>query len=122
MTDNAITSSPPDDNFENFLSDVERDLLFHIIFNLRRSKISLNEAQSLAKDFLALLPAEDKEQLLKKLEGLGQEYPEANEVYLKYATPHYESKNQHALDEMSEYIRQGDIEKAIEVGKKANDE
>lgn len=115
----ATASSSKDEDFKAFVSDVERDLLFHIIFNLRRSDISLNEAQRLASDFLALLPEKGKEQLLKKLEALGRGYPEANDVYLKYATPYYETKRHQAIDDMTKHIREGNIEKAIEVGKTA---
>jgi hypothetical protein len=119
MADVPTNNSSNDDDLKQLISDLERDLLFQIIFNLRHKSISVNEAQRLAQDFLAILPENDKEHLLIKLAALSKEYPEVREVYLKYAPSYYEEKTHQLIDEMVKYIHEGNIEKAIEIGKQA---
>jgi hypothetical protein len=82
---------------------------------MKHREISVGMAQKLAKDFLALLPMQDKEDLLHKLNELGKKYHEANAVYVKYAAPYEEEKRQKLLDEMTAHIRSGDIENALAV-------
>lgn len=85
--------------------------------NMKHRRISISEAHHLAQDFLKLLPAQDKEDLLKKLSGLANTYAEAREVFLKYHTPYEEEKRNKLLSTMRDHIKNGDIEKAIEVAK-----
>ncbi len=106
-----------DKELKKLVSDVERDLFFHIILNMRHRKISIGEAHYLAQDFLKMLPVQDKEGLLKKLLELGQMYAEVREVYIKYSIPHEEEKRNKLLDIMRNHIQKGDIEKAIEVAR-----
>lgn len=109
-----------DQNLQQFLTEVESDLLTHIVEHLRGRTISVEKAQQLARDFLSLLPPADKEDLLAKLNTLGKRYQEAQEVYLDYAIPHYEDKRHQTLQQMAHHIKQGEIEKAIEVAKGEN--
>lgn len=106
-----------DVTLKQLTSDVERDLLFHIILNMRHRKISVGEAQHLAQEFLALLPAKDKEELLSKLGELGKTYIEAQQVYIKYAGPYKEEKRQQTLTVMRDFIKKGKIEQAIAAAK-----
>lgn len=109
--------TPDVDKFER---DVERDLLFQILRNMRRQEISLDEAQRLAQEFLSLLPVNDKYELLKKLNELGQDYSEAEATYLKYALPLEEEKRTQALQSVTEHLRSGNIEQAIAAVKGAS--
>lgn len=111
----SITQAPF--SIEMLQSDIERDLLFHIILNMRHRKISVGEAENLAKEFLTLMPAIDKEDLLNKLNSLGHKYPEAQAVYVKYAAPYEEEKRIKLLQTMTEHIQKGNIEEAISLAK-----
>lgn len=104
-------------DLNKFLENVERDLLLDIILNMRNRKITVGEAEKLARDFLALLPASDKHDLLGKLKSLSGKYQEARDVYLKYATEEHETEKNQALDTIAGHIKSGDIEKALEVAK-----
>lgn len=104
-------------NLDNLVSDVEKDLLFYIITNMKHRKISIAEAHYLASDFLKLLPVKDKEDLLSKLSGLANTYDEVREVFVKYNTPYEEEKRNILLNMMRDHIKNGDIEKAIGVVK-----
>jgi hypothetical protein len=121
MTANIQTpspiSSPPDPALAQFLTDIEKDLLLHILENMKNRKISIGDAQKLAQDFLALLPPIDKEDLLNKLNSLSPKYPEAREVYAAHVSPHEEQKQQQLLQTMRDHIKSGDIEQAIAVAK-----
>lgn len=103
--------------FERFVSDVERDLLFQIIVHMKHREMTGEEAQKVAKEFLTLLPVVDKEDLLKKLGILSQAHKGAREVFLKYAAPSEEEQRLIKIQTMSEHIKNGDIEKAITVAK-----
>lgn len=109
-----------DESVEKLVSNVERELLFHIIKNMKQRKISIAEAHHLAKDFMNILPVKDKEDLLNKLKKLSRRYPEASELYVKYIIPHEEEKREQLLNTMRSHIQNGDIEKAIDVVKGEN--
>ncbi len=100
-----------------FLTDVERSLLEHITTSLQQRKMTQEEAQQLARDFLSLLPPKDKEDLLNKLHTLSTKYDEANAVYLEYARKDEEQKRDYLLHQMSMHIKNGEIEKAIAIAK-----
>lgn len=108
------------DPVQNLVIDVEKDLLYQIMLHMRQRKISKEQAQQLAKDFLALLPVLDKKDLLDKLYQLGQNNPEAKEVYIKYAAPYFEEERLKKLQLMTQHIKVGNIEEAIQVAKGEN--
>lgn len=100
---------------QDFIAQVEKELWFHILVGMKRKRISIGMSQKLARDFLALLPASNKEDLLQKLNKLAKKYEEANAVFVTFAKPHEEEKRQKLLQEMVQYIRSGDIDKALAV-------
>ncbi len=99
------------------VEEVEKDLLNHIIANMEDGKITVEQSQQLAREFLALLPVHDKDELLQKLNTLGKTHAEAQAVYLDLARPHEETIRQQKLTQMSEHIKQGNIEQAISIAK-----
>lgn len=110
---------PPSTNQDlpQLIESIEGELMDHIITNMEHRQLSLEEAHELAKDFLAQLPAKDKEELLTKLRSLGDEFPTAKEVYVDVAAPFEEEKRQKTLELMRAHIKNGEIEKAIAVAK-----
>lgn len=99
---------------EKYISDIKRDLLFHIISDIRESKLTLGEAKYLAKDFLALLPAQNKGEVLDKLYSLTGLYREAKYVFAKYIVTYEEEKTAKKLALIREYMQKGDYEQAVE--------
>ncbi len=93
--------------------NVKRDLLFHIILHMRHYKITMEDAQSLAKEFLETLPVSTIEGLLLSLHTLAKTYEQARIVYIKYALPYYEEQKRYILTSVPPLIQRGDIEKAI---------
>lgn len=112
-----MLSSSSISDLPDMVSSVEKDLLLEIIENMKYRKLTIGEAHKLAKEFLSLLPANDKEDLLRKLSTLGQNYEEARDVYAKYVAPHEEEKRQNLLNQMREHLKSGNIEQAIAVAK-----
>ena len=104
---------------DDLIKQVEEDLLKHIVANMEKSTLSVEQSQQLARDFLAILPAKDKADLLDKLNGLGQTYDEAKAVYLDFAKPYHAEKREQALSQLSQLIKQGNIEQAITIAKGA---
>lgn len=99
--------------------DVEKDLLLHIILPLSKNQITYEQAHMLAKQFLSLLPLQDKQDLLGKLQKVGEDYPNIgiNEIYLKYALPYEEEERQKKLETMRDHIQNAQIEHAIVLAK-----
>lgn len=107
-------------DLKEYLENVERDLLLDIILNMRYRRITVGEAEKLARDFLAVLPVKDRHDLLEKLKGLSGKYQEARDVYVKYATEEHEEEKNKAVDIIAGHIKSGEIEKAIDVAKGVN--
>lgn len=99
------------------IEEVERELLELIIKHLEENKIDVLTAQKLAKDFLAVLPIYNQQDLLSKLKELGDNYQEAKEVYVQEFSKDITQKEQHALSRMRDAIKQGKIEHAISIAK-----
>ena|SRR6185312_4129083 len=113
---NAMADIP---NLNVLVEEVEKDLLSHIYANLKTNEITAEQAQTLAQEFLKLLPFKDKKDLLEKLNTLGKQYREAQEVYVKLGIPLEEQERQQNLDLMHKHIVNGELDKALEVAKSA---
>jgi len=106
-----------DQSIQDITTQVEDELLNIIINNLDTEKMTVEEAQALAKEFLSMLPLEDKQDLLDKLYKFGTGYAEAKSLYLKYAKPIEEEARKKKLALMSEHIKNGQIDHALAVAK-----
>ncbi|MGH7245540.1 MAG: hypothetical protein ACREGI_01235 [Candidatus Levyibacteriota bacterium] len=112
-----LQQTPPTDDTDKFTRDIEKELTLHILNNIRTGELSEEDAEKLADEFLLLLPAKDKEDLLNKLDALGGTFPEAKQTYATYIVPMEEEKRLKALEEMRKHIQTGNIEQAIAVAK-----
>ena len=99
------------------VEEVKKELLELIIEHLKQNKIQEEEAQQLARDFLAVLPIKDQADLLNKLKNLGEKYKEVNEVYLDELSKASDEKRDQALTQMRDFIKQGNIDSAIQTAK-----
>jgi hypothetical protein len=106
-----------DQSMQAIVSDVEKELLNSIIKNLDENRMTKAEAQELAKEFLSLLPMQDKKDLLEKLFQLSKDHVEAKGVYLKYAAPYEEEQRLQKIALMSQHIQNGEIDNALNVAK-----
>jgi hypothetical protein len=104
------------------VEEVKKELLELIIEHLKQNKIQADQAQQLARDFLADLPIKDQTDLLAKLKDLGQKYPEANEVYLDELSKATDEERDQTLNQMRDFIKQGNIDGAISAGKTLTDQ
>lgn len=96
------------------VEDVKRELVGLIIKHLRENKIPADKAKKLAEDFLKILPISDQQDLLDKLKTLGENYQEAKELYVDELKRVSEQKRNETLSQMRDYIKQGNIDRAIE--------
>lgn len=94
---------------QDIVVDIEKELLSEITKNLDQEKMSPEEAEALAKEFLALLPIKDQQDLLDKLTKFSKENNEAQGIYLKYAKPISEEDRLKKLELMSQHIKNGQI-------------
>lgn len=104
-------------NLADEVEIVKKELLELIIEHLKLNKIQADQAQQLARDFLAILPVSDQSDLLQKLKTLGETYKEAEEVYLDELSKATDEKRDMTLNQMRDFIKTGDIESAIATAK-----
>lgn len=98
---------------KDYVSDIKRDLMFNIIYNMRHFELTLKDAQSLSKGFLNIFPVIKVQELLRKLQKLGTKHKEARAVFIIYASKYYEKEKQFILQTVPLFIKEGEIEKAI---------
>ena len=106
-----------DESMQAIVDDVEKEILKAIMDNLNEERMTEEQARAFAKEFLALLPIQDKRDLLDKLYKLSKEHVEAKGVYLKYAKPYEEEERMRKLTLMSEHIKNGQIDHALSVAR-----
>lgn len=102
---------------KDLLDTIEKRLLDHILEGLKNNSLTAEQSETLAKQFLAILPPKDKEDLLTKLGELGKEYRPAQETYTEVYSQEAEAKRQAMLSAMRDHIKTGQLEKAIAVAK-----
>lgn len=107
-----------DNNMEQFIKDIKRDLIFQFILSIKHMELSAKKAQNISKAFLDCLPPESKEELLGKLQALGKDNRVVMDVFIKYANLYGEEKKCEAVKIASRHIRDCEIEEAIEIIKK----
>ena len=105
------------DQMQNITKKVETDLLNSIINNLKQNNINTDGAKKLAQDFLSLLPIQDKQDLLGKLQLLSTIHTQAQVIYLKYAKPYEEEERQEKLTLISNHLKNGQIDHALTISK-----
>lgn len=96
---------------------VEKELVDLIIAHLKVNRIAVETARQQAKDFLSLLPINDKKDLLSKLKGLSEKYEEAKEIYAVEVGKVYETERQQTLAQMRGFIQAGNMDAAIAAAK-----
>jgi hypothetical protein len=106
-----------DQSMQALTTEIENELLQIIIDNLDQEKMTVEEAQKIAQEFLALLPLHDKRDLLDKLYKFGLGHAETKSLYIKYAKPVEEEERQKKLALMSEHIKNGQIDNALAIAK-----
>lgn len=106
-----------DQTMQTITTDIEKELFDEIVRNLDQATITAEEAQSVAKEFLTLLPLQDKKDLLDKLYKLSVDHIETRDLYLKFAKPIEEDDRQQKLALMSQHIKNGQIDQALAVAK-----
>lgn len=79
--------------YKTLQTNFERELLFHLIFSLKRKKITKEQGQKIAKEFLSVLrSANNPENFMEQIAKIAPYYLEIRETFLK-VIPEYEEEN-----------------------------
>lgn len=100
-------------NLTQIIADVKRDLLFHVIQNMKHKNLDMRDARYLAQDVMSIFPVFTIDELLEKLSKLSSIYKEARAVYIKYANLYFETKRQYLLTVVPPSIHRGEIDQAL---------
>lgn len=107
-------------NLTTTVDNMERDLMFKVITNMRAMEITMERAQRLAQDLLSQYPMEDMGQVVRAFQLLGVRYPEAQEIYIKYANEYFKRKAFHTQKKAFSHLKKGEIKRAVITAKGGN--
>lgn len=102
---------------EEEVEKVKKQLVELIIRHLEEKKITAANAKQLATEFLKVLPISDYQDMLLKLNTLGNKYPEAKVLYIQELKEINDTKRNQALTHMRNAIAAGNIDQAINMAK-----
>ena len=89
-------------------TNFERELLFHIIFQIKKDRISNGRAQEVSKEFLKVLIREDTvEGFMESIAKLTPYYPEIREAFLTIITQYEKETVEEKLREVRKEFLKG---------------
>ena len=100
-------------NLEQYIIDIQRELLSKLILSLNTMQTTMERAQSLAQEFLGRLPVNSRQEIISVLKTVCFKYPEVLDVYLKYANEYDQEKANLFYEQAASSARGGDVEKAL---------
>jgi hypothetical protein len=104
-------------DIQNEVEKIKQELTELIMKCLQENSMDVTQAQTLAADFLALLPIKDQQDLLVKLKGLGENYSPVKELYVRELGKINEAQREEVLTQMRNAIAGGNIDHAITIAK-----
>lgn len=104
-----------DNLLKDFKEKMEYDLLFQLTLNIKAGKLSLEEAQIIAKEYINLKPT-SKETLLQGLIDIGCKHDVVQAVIAKFSEEFDQEFKDEVLSKMKDKMNSGDIEEAIKIG------
>jgi len=113
----TMQQTTPKPELKQLEDRIEKELLDVIIEHLKSGELELEKAQILSQEFLSLLPFHDKAELLKKLGSLSGRYQEIQMIFAKYAGELEREQSSQKVVQMTEHIKAGNIEAAIQIAK-----
>lgn len=105
----------PSKEMEDLTSEVEKKLFACLVEHIKKSELTVGQAQDMAKEFTALLPAHNKEGLVHILQEVGKHFSPAQEVYLSYARDDAQQQREQRLSQVGPLIQSGNINGALEI-------
>jgi hypothetical protein len=104
-------------SLDEFVKDVERDLVIGLVLATRYKKISKKEARDIARDFISKIPFKDHEQVFEKIYEMSDRYWVVRKIYIKYAIGFEKEKDEYMLKEVRDFMKISDFENAIKKGR-----
>ena len=100
-------------NLTEFKKEFEREMLIKIIIGLRYGKISNEQAQVLAKEYLNASNEGTEEKILSRLFSLIEKYTDMLELYIQLANKYFSEKREQVLTMTREYLLAQEYELAL---------
>lgn len=97
---------------------VETDFLKVIVKVLNDGTLTLEQAQAVTREFLALAPFTDKDDLDKKVQAFIEKYSDFKPVHLAFLQYDEKKKTDELLAQMRQLVKENKIEEALLLAKK----
>ncbi len=104
--------------FDDFVNEVEIDLVANLAVLNKSKKISFDEAKVIAKDFMGSFPFENYEDMFRKMFDLSNKHRIIRKIYVKHAPSYFEAKKDFVLKNFRQAMDEKDIEKAISISRR----
>lgn len=104
--------------FQDFVKEIERDLVANLAVSNRGKKLSMDEAKIIAKDFVGTLPFVNYEDLFVKMLVLSNKHRIIRKVYVKHAPGYFEAKKDFVLKNFRQAMSEKDIDRAINISRR----
>lgn len=104
-------------DLKELVKDVERDLVINIVLGVRYKRLTLKEAKTISKSFMASFPYKDHKELFEKLYILGSKHRAVRKVFVKYFQDYEKEEIEKTLVNMRIFIKINDFENAIKVAR-----
>jgi len=104
--------------FEEFIKEIEIDLVANLTVLNRNKKITFDEAKTIAKDFVGYFPFENYEDLFRKMHALSNNHRVIRKIYVKHAPGYFEAKKEFVLKNFRQAMNEKDIEKAVNISRR----
>lgn len=101
----------------SFVERIEYMLLFQLTTNIKSGRLSIDEAQKIAKAYASFKPT-SKEELLQSLIDLGRTYIVIEPVIATFTEEYDNDFKKDVLEKMNTKLTHGDMDGAIEEGKR----
>jgi len=94
--------------YQTLQTNFEKELLFNLIFNMKKKRITKERGQKVAKEFLKILKAEkDAQGFMDSMTKISPYYPEIRETFLKVAYEYENEKISENLTKVREILKGG---------------
>lgn len=97
------------------INDLERSFLRIIVENIKSKKLSLNQARTIAKDFMNLLPFKDQNDFKFKIKSFTEKYTIFSSLYITILKNEENLKMNAVINKMRVYMKEKNIDEALKV-------
>lgn len=101
--------------FKQLKNNLQREILFQIIFRMRHKSLTTDRASQIAQEILSVMKNEEiADNLLNNTAKLCQYFPEISQAYVKTAKQYDDEMKEEKINGINFYLQNGDVDLALD--------